>query len=223
LTSTTDPGREHLLVWEALPWVLNGSATAEQQRLVAGHLPHCADCRAEYAHQQDVLRAVSAPPTDNAPDAEAGLRQLFARIDDEDAQAAQEVAAPPPRRRAANGPLTYALAACVLVQAVGLGLMGLNLAQRDGTQAGYQTLSQPSPAAARVATVRVVPDPGMPLADWDALLRQHRLRVVDGPNRVGAYALAPAAGESPPPAGWLEQLRAAPGVRLAEPIGAIDR
>lgn len=220
MTSTTDTGREHLLAWEALPWVINGSATAEQRRLVAGHLPHCADCRAEYAHQNDLQRAVSVPPAINLPDAEAGLEQLFARIDAKESEAEQGAAAvPPPRRRAAGGMLTYALAACVLVQAVGLGLMGLNLAQRDGAQAGYQTLSQPSPTAGRAATVRVVPDPGMRLADWDALLRQHRLQVVDGPNQVGAYALAPATGESPPPAGWLARLRAAPGVQLAEPIG----
>ena len=234
MTSTHDDGREHLLVWESLPWIINGSATPEQRRLVARHLPRCADCRAEHAHQQALRRAVSSAPAAAAPpDAEAGLAKLFARIDGagevdaafDTAETPQEEAPPAavPRRRAAGSLLTHALAACVLVQAVGLGFMGLNLARRDAAEAGYRTLSQAPATGAGAPAVRVVPDAGMALSDWNALLHRHGLQVVEGPNQVGAYGLAPAAGSSPLPAGWLERLRAAPGVRLAEPVGADER
>lgn len=236
MTSTHDDGREHLLVWEALPWIINGSATPQQRELVARHLPRCADCQAEHAHQQALRRAVSSAPAAAAPpDAEAGLAKLFARIDGAGAvdaafdSSANATAPAPleetlPRRRAAGGPLTYALAACVLVQAVGLGWMGSTLARRDAAQADYRTLSLPAPAGAgRAPMARVVPDAGMALSDWNALLHRHRLQVVEGPNQVGAYGLAPSAGAAPPADGWLERLRAAPGVRLAEPVGPVER
>ena len=54
------------------------------------------------------------------------------------------------------------------------------------------------------------------LADWNALLHSLQLQVVGGPNDVGAYTVAPAttAGKRD----TLQQLRAARGVRLAEPV-----
>ena len=38
---------EHRQVWDTIAWVVAGTATPEQQRLVQAHLPHCAHCRDE--------------------------------------------------------------------------------------------------------------------------------------------------------------------------------
>jgi hypothetical protein len=57
----------------------------------------------------------------------------------------------------------------------------------------------------------------MTLADWDALLHALRLRVVDGPNAVGAYTIV-ARDSTATQQHILQQLRAARGIRLAEPV-----
>ncbi|NNC24782.1 zf-HC2 domain-containing protein, partial [Salinisphaera sp. USBA-960] len=88
-------------------------------------------------------------------------------------------------------------------------------------RAGYRTLSD-APAAAPTppAAIRVVPDPTMPLGEWNALLRGLELQVVEGPNAVGAYLLAPAAPTQAQAAQLLQRLRSAPGIRLAESVAA---
>jgi hypothetical protein len=219
---------EHLPVWEAIPWVVNGRATAPQQRLVANHVAQCEDCRAELELQRQLHAALACPPaidtgTPARPDGaatpeaaeeaeiEAGLQRLLARLDDApEVQPLPRDAATPPARR-----LTLALAAAVVVQAIGLGVLGL----RQAAEPAYRTLSE-SPSAASTATLRVLPDSGMTLAEWQAMLQALGLQVVQGPNAAGAYGLAPAPGvPARSPSDQVARLRATPGIRLAERIG----
>ena len=214
----TPPGADHLLAWAAMPWVLNGSASEAQRRSLAEHLAHCEDCRSEFEHQQRLQHAMSLPPPMPAVDAEAGLQRLLARID---APQDQESPDRTPSGSRASRWTVRALAAAVVVQAVGLGVMSLQLRGSDDA-AVYRTLSQPA-AAPGAATLRVVPDAAMTLEGWNALLRSLQLQVVGGPNEMGAYALAPIASVPPAtstPPTTLDRLRAAPGIRLAEPIVA---
>lgn len=67
--------------------------------------------------------------------------------------------------------------------------LGLNRGQGGATE--YRTLSDQPQAAAR-ASLQVVPTSTLSMAAWQALLEAHGLRVVDGPNAVGSYALAAA-------------------------------
>ncbi len=216
-----DPRPEHLRAWEALPWVVNGRATPEQARWVADHVAGCEDCRAELAWQQRLHNALAAagaatPAAD--PATEAGLQRLLARLDD----VADEPPPAPAISAASRAPhrLTWVLAAAVVIQAVGLGVMGLQLGSA-GDNATYHTLSDgPGPARTASATLRVLPESGMTLAQWQVLLQALELQVVSGPNAGGAYALAPAPGTSTPRDSALAGLRGSPGIRLAEPIGA---
>jgi hypothetical protein len=113
--------------------------------------------------------------------------------------------------------LIKALAATVLAQAIGLGVLSSQLFTANQTPT-YRTLSD-APAPIASGAVRVVPDPNLPLAEWNALLRTLQLQVVGGPNGMGAYIVAPAAPDAADQASQIvQQLRAAPGVRLAEPI-----
>lgn len=217
-----DPRPDHLRAWEALPWVVNGRATTEQARWVADHVAGCEDCRAELAWQQRLHDALATPgevtPITTAdPATEAGLQRLLARLDD----VADEPRPAPVIAAASRSPnrLTWALAAAVVVQAVGLGVMSLQLAPaRDS--AAYRTLSEGPGAAVSPATLRVLPDATMTLAQWQVLLQALELQVVSGPNAGGAYALAPMPGATAQPRdSALARLRASPGIRLAEPIG----
>lgn len=210
------PQADHLRAWDLLPWVVNGRASAEQVQWVDAHVAGCDDCRAELAWQRSLLRAIAAPRAMPAGgDPEAALQRLMARLD------VPTEAQPVPPAASGGGPryLTQALVAAVVAQAIGLGLLGMHLwpgAGRDASP-GYETLSEPRAVA---GTLRVLPDGAMTQADWRALLQGQGLQVVAGPNAAGAYALAPVAGAAAVPrAEALARLRAAPGIRLAEPIG----
>jgi len=211
-TGFNEPGNECSHAWELMPWVLQASATEEQHEWLIAHLAKCSFCSAEFA-QQSRLRMAMSLPSDVPVDAEAGLQRLLGRLD-----------APEPQRlpaRVRSSWTTRALVAAALVQAVGLGVLGVRLSASDqGQGTSYRTLSDTAQPLASDA-IRVVPDARMTLADWDAVLRKLQLRVVGGPNGAGAYTVVPVQAGSPAqPQRSVQQLRATPGIRLAEPISA---
>lgn len=209
-TGFNEPGNECSHAWELMPWVLQASATEEQHEWLIAHLAKCSFCSAEFA-QQSRLRMAMSLPSDVPVDAEAGLQRLLGRLD------APEPQRLPARPRASW--TTRALVAAALVQAVGLGVLGLRLSASDQAVA-YRTLSDTAQPLAADA-IRVVPDAHMTLAEWDAVLRKLQLRVVGGPNGAGAYTVVPVQAGSPAqPQRSVQQLRATPGIRLAEPISA---
>jgi hypothetical protein len=210
----------HARAWALIPWLVNGRADAAERAAVEHHLAECAECRAELAVQQRLRQGLQdhLPPPAAALDAERGLQRLLGRLDqlpvDQEATAAAGTAMPHGR----GARLRTALAAAVVAQAVGLALLSLQLLRSD--DAPYRTLSQPAVSVSASASYRVVPDPALPMRQWQALLDETQLRVVDGPNAAGAYALAPrATPPAAPSAAVLARLRAAPGVRLAEALG----
>lgn len=203
-----DTSRDCARAWAAMPWVIKHRAPHEQADWLRRHLDGCESCRAEYAQQQRLCAALALPPVPS-PEPEQGLKRLLARLDEP-----ERSDAPPPRE--ARGWLTRALVAAVLVQAVGLGAIGLKYWSGDET-AGYRTYSEPT-APAPTGAIHVVPETGMKVAEWNALLHDQHLRVVGGPNEVGAYTVQPTGDRTAQQA--VEQLRATRGIRLAEPVAA---
>jgi hypothetical protein len=208
---------EHRQAWEAIPWVVNGSATPAQRRLLDAHLPGCDDCRLELARQRELQSAIASAPLPATGDAEAGLQRLFARIDRVHQEGEAAAAGVPRRtgRRAAPSGLSLWLAAAVVVEALALAVLGVGLVARSDPAPGYVTLSDG--AAGRGATIRIVPAPSMRIDDLQRLLQTLNLQVVAGPNSVGAYDLAPQA-EQPARELQISTLRADPTLRLVEPI-----
>lgn len=191
--------------WEAMPWVLQDSAPAAQKEWLMAHLAQCEACSAEFA-QQARLRMALSLPADVALDVDAGLSKLLARLDNPVADST--------RSHPRGGWLIKAMAAAVLIQALGIGVLGTRLLTDN--PALYRTLSTTPPATAAGA-IRVVPAAEMKLADWDKLLHALGLKVIDGPNEVGAYTVVPLDARNGS-SHSLQQLRSAPGIRLAEPI-----
>lgn len=219
MTQAPPQNRAHFLAWEALPWVVNGHASVDQQEAVARHLPDCTDCQAELHHQQLLQDAMAQPPG-GAPDCEAGLQRLLNRIE-LDAMCEQPMpaqatapAVPSQHRSKRWGP---AWAAALLLPVLGFGVGVTAWKQDDG--AHYQALSQ-SQAAPPAGSIRVVPDPKMTVSAWNELLQSQKLQIVGGPNAVGAYALLVQDTSKGAITSALERLRKSPGVLLAEPIGA---
>ncbi|RUL70919.1 zf-HC2 domain-containing protein [Dyella choica] len=202
-------GQDCPRAWEMMPWVLQNRATRKQTDWLASHLAQCEACRVEFEQQKRLKQAMSLP-SDVKVDAEAGLQQLLGRLD------APAVEEPNRTRVGAGGWLTRALVAAVLIQAIGIGALGLKM-WSAGDPVGYRTLSQEEATTATPGAIRVVPDASMTMAEWNALLHSLQLQVVGGPNEVGAYTLAPVNAKASKP-NTLQQLRAARGIRLAEPV-----
>jgi hypothetical protein len=207
MSDPMDTSQDCLRAWEAMPWVLQQSATHEQSEWLDKHLLHCASCRAEFEQQQRLRLALSLP-TDVQLNANAGLQRLMERID-------APVRELTPQRLRSGSWVMRGLVAAVLVQSLIIGGLGFRF-WSNGTAPAYRTLSQAS-APVAPGSIRVVPDAGMPLNTWNALLHAAHLQVTSGPNDVGAYTVAPTSpGTSTQQA--LKQLRATHGIRLAEPI-----
>jgi hypothetical protein len=212
----------HRRVWEALPWILNGSASPEDTRAVHEHLRQCADCREAWAFEQRLHEAV-ARSQGNAPEAgeaEEGWRRLSARI-----EGAAGGALPARLRPPATNQVRW-LAAAVIVEALALGAIVTSFwANRPvhDPLATYQTLSRPDSAHA-TATIRVVLAPEMTLSEFRSLLSGAHLQVVAGPGEAGVWSLAPAedanaiATETA-----LRELRGSAQVRFAEPINGAEQ
>lgn len=205
MTFTDQTGKDCVRAWEAMPWALQGNLTPAQDQWLKNHLAHCPSCREEFAQQQQWQHALSLS-ADIPVDAEAGLERLLARID-----------APEPQASGSRRPgswLVRAAIAAMLVQTIGLGVMGAKL---WSTQPTYRTLGQPT-ASTPPDALRVVPEASMTLAQWDALLHAMDLQVVAGPNAVGAYTVAPADADKTQRQALLQRLRSTHGIRLAEPV-----
>jgi hypothetical protein len=201
----SDPS-EHRRAWDAIPWVVAGSAAIADVNRVMHHLPHCASCREEFEFQQRLhrgLRDAAAPEADPEP----GLQRLMARI-----EAANTEPVPTPRLA---GPVRW-LAAAVVVQAVGLAAAGFAWmgATRD---AEFRTLS--TPEAPRTASLRLVPAAGMDFAALRGLLAELKLDIVDVAPDGSSLGLAPADGQAATAQAALPRLRGHAGVQMAEPTG----
>lgn len=197
----------HRRAWEAIPWLVNGRIGEAERNLLEAHLRMCRDCSEEFASQQRLRDGVLRQPGP-APDPEAALARLWQRIDAE--------AAMRPGGRAA--PWTRWLAAAVVVQAIALAaLLGARFAPAAPT---YRTLSTAT-AASPPHAIRAVFSGDLPIAELGHLLDRAGLTIVDGPNEVGVYTLAPRA-DSPRDAA-LALLRADGRVRFAEPVADSPR
>jgi hypothetical protein len=177
-------------------------------------MTHDADDDVTELAWQRALREALAQPQPPRTDVDAGLKRLMRRIDQaEAAPAAGSV------RRRGTGPLVGWLVAAVVVEAVGLSMLGAGLLWRDAAPA-YQTLSAPAGEPGSVA-LRIVPAPTLRADELQALLRGLELQIVSGPNAAGAYGLALQSRDAGAQqvAAKVAALRAAPGMRLVEPVG----
>jgi hypothetical protein len=223
-----------------LPWFVNETLSAEDRGRVEAHLADCALCRAELAAERRIRTLLRQPEAVQAVP-QLGLRKLLARIDEERPLAARQDAvadvtpvhathmahsAPAPgltracrARRPWRTALTPWLAAAVVVEAIGLGMLGAH--QRNGLEsASYSTMTAIAPAVTDGPGFRVVFTPGMTLIELRDVLRAQRLVVVAGPSEAGVFTLRLAGGatDAGASADALATLRADPRVRFAEPV-----
>lgn len=214
--SIDDPGQRHREAWQLIPWLVNGTANDAERQRAEAHIAVCADCRDEVALQERIRDGFTAAGVGSAEAAQAAFARLAARVD-ETASMDTPFDAPlsPPVRMTA---WTYALAAAVIVQAIGLVVLAAQLAGRP-PPADYRTYSD-GQTTVTGASIRFVPAPELGVGALQSLLAEHGLRIVGGHADQPIFALAPTRPIDV--AQTLAALRARPDVLLAEPILSDD-
>jgi hypothetical protein len=178
----------HAEAWALLPWLANGRIASEDREWVETHASTCAECRAELASQRmiatQVQREEVASPASAASDEQRSFNKLWARI-----EASESATAPAADAQVATGTVRTSrtvrwLAAAVVVQAIGLGVLGVTL--RASRAPDFVTVSQVEPRI-NAPAVRLVFAPGASMATINTLLSHQGLSIVSGPGTAGNF------------------------------------
>ena len=153
-----------------LPWFVVDALSESDSESVQAHLQDCMLCAVDVQRERQV-RALARgnPVVEHAP--QAGLQKLMARIDEVErgvpAATGGHAVLPLANRRPK---LVRWLAAAVIVQALGLGILGAWLWARGAElrTPRFHTMSSPSASSLRAAQIRVVFAPNMLSADMQA-------------------------------------------------------
>jgi hypothetical protein len=181
----------HAEAWTLLPWLANGRIAPEDREWVEAHVAACTECRAELAAQRRVVSQVardeSAAPQPAASDEQRSFNKLWARIEAAESVTGgstpvTSVAAAAPR---ASRTVRW-LAAAVVVQAIGLGVIGLGLLDnsRDGKIVTVSSIDAPRTHA---PAVRIVFAQQASIATINTLLAHQGLSIVSGPGTSGNF------------------------------------
>ena len=182
----------HAEAWALLPWLANGRIQPLDREWVEAHLLGCAECRAELAAQRlvaaQVAREEAAAPQSVDSDEQRSFNKLWARI-----EASEAASSPITGTGSSNMPAPRAsrtvrwLAAAVVVQAIGLGVLALalNPGERGGSDDyGLVTSAEPRRNA---PAVRIVFAPEASMATVNTLLDHQELSIVEGPGKAGNF------------------------------------
>jgi hypothetical protein len=207
-----------------LPWLVAGALSAPETERVQKHIDGCAVCTEDLEHERRMQALICEEPVvEYAP--QPGLQNLMNRID--------EVERELPSLQAGNlrehshvsrrrfGAIRW-LAAAVIVQTVGLGVLGTLFWQRgvELRAPRFHTMTSSVPES-NAAQLRVVFAPGMTMEAVQSLLSEIKAGIVSGPSDAGVYALSLQPGAATAES-VLMKLRANENVMFAEPQHASD-
>jgi hypothetical protein len=182
----------HAEAWALLPWLANGRIASDEREWVEAHVHSCSECRAELSAQRMIAdqmnRESATAPGAAANDEQRSFNKLWARIEASEAAAPAGQSVATGGARATNRTVRW-LAAAVVVQAVGLGVIGVSMVGGGAPAEGeYVNVTNVDPAARRtVPAVRVVFAPGASIGTVNTLLTHQGLQIVDGPGTQGNF------------------------------------
>jgi Putative zinc-finger len=181
----------HAEAWALLPWLANGRIAPEEREWVEAHVQGCAECNAELAAQRMVASQVTRDVASSAPvtasEEQQSFNKLWARIEagesaSKTATGTAGVVVPVAR----TSRTVRWLAAAVVVQALGLAVLGLALRNGQPAEAIFKTVAKVEPRL-NAPSVRLVFAPGAPIATINTLLTHQELSIVAGPGSAGNY------------------------------------
>jgi hypothetical protein len=179
----------HAEAWALLPWLANGRIAADDREWVESHAQTCAECRAEIAAQRMIVAQVqrdnAGSPAAAASDEQRSFNKLWARIEAAESATTPAVDVRGPVAATRSSRTVRWLAAAVVVQAIGLGVLGMNL-RGSGAPEKFVTVAQVEPRTEAPA-VRLVFAPGASVTTINTLLAHQGLSIVSGPGAAGNY------------------------------------
>lgn len=177
----------HAEAWALLPWLANGRLEAGDREWVDAHVAGCAECRTELAAQgriaTEMARAGAAPASAN--DEQKSFNKLWARIDAVESSPVERAAESKSVRHPAARTVRW-LAAAVVVQAIGLGVLGFSTLRAPTPAGDFTTVADEQPRLDAPA-VRVVFAPQASIASINTLLTHQGLTLVAGPGIQGNF------------------------------------
>jgi hypothetical protein len=172
-----EPGSEHDRVWSNLPWFVNQTLSADEQREAAAHLSSCLTCRRELAGLRTLQNVVAARTLE--PRREAALDRLHERMN-ENTESRRIF----PWAAAAVLAIVTGLTALV---ALNTGLIGSSGGTSAFITLGSRTITMVDD---NVASARIVFDQDMTELQLRKLLLAVDAELIDGPTPRGAYTIA---------------------------------
>jgi hypothetical protein len=201
-------GSPHDDAQRLLPWYVTGELDAEDLALVDGHLPDCAECRADLELERRLMSELAALPLPEHEEAVMPAASLL------------------PRRRPIRTALNelwqnltrpVAVGWALAAQAV-LVVGAFSVVPFLARPVTYQALSAPQPVAATMTgNIIVTFRPDLREQDLRRILNHMGARLVDGPTAADAYILRVSPEQRP---AVLARLRAERQVVVAQPIDA---
>jgi anti-sigma factor RsiW len=208
----TDTHR-HQECWLLLPWLANGRLSPVQRVEVEEHVAECAQCARELELQRLMCQALTEPDRITYAPAPS-LRKLLDRIDGRavPTRAARRAVAPSARSAWRPPGLAWA-ASFVLV----VGGAALAATAYRWSQPLYSTRTSAAAVTADVLHIAFVPS--LSIGEVGELLQSAGARVVEGPDRMGIFGVAPTRLPAAPQMRALAaRLRSDARVRWVEPL-----
>jgi len=209
MSADSVPGGPHGVIWELIPWLVNGRLSGGEAAPVRAHIESCAECAREYAQQLCIFEAMQADDS-IAFASEAAFQKLAARLDTLPAPVLS------PAHAAA---VRWVLAASIFV-ALGLAAWGGWTLRQTPAAAPYVTLTAPEAASAGGEQLRVVFSSNLTLDELERLLRSIDAYISAGPTEAGVFTLtlSPGRDSAAAVAPRRAARRADANVRFAEPV-----
>jgi Putative zinc-finger len=217
----SDDSARHEEAWLALPWLANGRLSQAERDKIEPHVRACAACREELAFQRLLCNVLTEPDrVTYAPG--PSFRKLMERIDASESQPRKvrervNASAETPVRRRPDGnvalwrPPGLAWAASFIL-AVGLGGIITTLFHPQ-----YRTYTEAPPAAPVRNVLHISFNRSVTVGEAEEALRSNGARVVEGPDSVGIFGVAPEQANQELRL-LSARLRADPRVRWVEPV-----
>ena len=204
---------EHRAVADWLPWYVNHSLSARDERRVTAHLGTCPDCQAEQERLQQFQKLVASEVT-MVPDYHFSFNKLMRRIDDaernRESVAMFEVKETPWQRWSRVS--AWGLAA-MLVIGVGSALL-ISQSESDGSEL-FQTLTTTSGNTGPVRRVALTFEQPIKAQALRKTLIETSSNIVSGPDESGVYIVEIPVAVSMADRAFIESIRSVEGVHDA--------
>lgn len=212
----------HAEAWTLLPFLANGRISAEDREWVEMHVHSCAACREEFAAQQSLAEHLHDAQAPFSANEQRAFAKLWTRIEaSESALPEQPGVAVASQGSSARRTVRW-LAAAVVVQAIGLALLGVTvLRNSEMTPAEFRTVTSGDTRALDPTihpSIRLLFSDDASMAEVSALLSRHELELVAGPQGNGIFTASQRSAPKASIEDVASELRADARVQFAEPV-----